>query len=77
MRMRIAPRGRGAYQQANLDLADNALRDAVRLGMCLDDGAGVELQIPDPVAVGEQRLHPQHDLACAWRDLSLLERQTL
>src|SRR5215472_14644525 len=42
----IAPRGSGAHQQANLDLADNALRDAARLGMRLDDGAGVELQIP-------------------------------
>src|SRR5262249_23806915 len=61
----IAPRWSSAHQQANLDLADYALRDAASLGMCLDDGAGVELQISDPMAVREQRFHAQEDLALA------------
>jgi hypothetical protein len=33
----------------------------------LDDGAGVELQVAEAVAVGEQRLDAQHDLPGAGR----------
>jgi hypothetical protein len=58
---------RVAHKQTDLDLADDALRDRPRVALHLDDGAGVERQIPEPVPVGEQRLDAQHDLSGARR----------
>src|SRR5262245_37137331 len=61
----IAARGSSPHKEAHLYLRDDALRDAARLAMHSDHGAGVEWKVADAVAMESS----DFTLSTIWREL--------